>query len=443
MSLPTNSLIGPYRIDRPIGTGGFATVYRANDDRLDTTVAVKVLAENRSLDADARRRFIEEAQALRRVDSPAVVSVFDVGESADGQPFMVLEYADRGDLAARFAGLGRPATFDEIRDVAAFLRQALEALDRRQMVHRDVKPNNMLIRSDGTVPPAPGVLLGPTEHLLLGDLGFVKDLNLASGLTVGGGTWAYQAPEQKHRMGTIDRRADVYSATAVIAWLLTGWKPTEPQSWPDLVDQIPVDGRLLTVLRRGVADDPAERPPNVDAWFAELSGALSPAPSPGLVAGSSAGPSMNGVGGVATPGHAPAQAAQSLRRRSRRPVALLLALVLGLAGFAVGRNTVGGGEAEGTTSAANGVAATEFEVHGRTVAILGPETVEVGRTATFAASLDVDTSGYWVLPDGSVADAERTVDYRADSAGAFDVALLVIVEDHEPLVVVHRASAEG
>ena len=101
-------VFGRYRSVGIVGSGAFATVYRARDDRLDTDVAVKVLAENHSLDPEVRERFITEGQLLRRIDCPEVIAAFDLGETERGQPFLVLEYADRGDLATRVRGCGRP-----------------------------------------------------------------------------------------------------------------------------------------------------------------------------------------------------------------------------------------------------------------------------------------------------------------------------------------------
>lgn len=93
--------IGRYRVDGVVGSGGFATVYRAYDERFDATVAVKVLAENHCLDPDVRERFLKEGRVLRRVGSPHLVTAHDLGENDRGQPYLVLDFADRGTLAER------------------------------------------------------------------------------------------------------------------------------------------------------------------------------------------------------------------------------------------------------------------------------------------------------------------------------------------------------
>ena len=104
----TPQFFGRYEVIEAIGAGGFATVYRANDPNLDTTVAVKVLAENRAFDPEIWRRFRNEAVLLRRVQSegnvPGIVEVFDIDETEDGRPFFVMGYADGGTLADRAGG---------------------------------------------------------------------------------------------------------------------------------------------------------------------------------------------------------------------------------------------------------------------------------------------------------------------------------------------------
>ena len=95
----TPAAIGRLRIERQLGAGGFATVWLARDPDLDSPVAVKILAENFAAHADIRRRFIDEARLLRRVDSDHLVRVYDVGELPDGRPFFVMTYADCGNLA--------------------------------------------------------------------------------------------------------------------------------------------------------------------------------------------------------------------------------------------------------------------------------------------------------------------------------------------------------
>lgn len=139
---------GRYRLEKVIGVGSFATAHRAVDDRLDDVVVVKILAENHSLNPEIRERFIAEGRALRKVDSPHVVTVHDIGEGEQQQPYLVLELADRGTLAERVGDLRRrgwSATAEDVVVVARQLAAAVEAIHHAQLVHRDLSPANVLI----------------------------------------------------------------------------------------------------------------------------------------------------------------------------------------------------------------------------------------------------------------------------------------------------------
>ena len=132
-------------VRRRIGNGAFATVWLAYDEQLDSPVAVKVLADNWTEDDHIRRRFQEEGRYLRKVESPHVVSVYDAGELDDGRPYLVMSYADQGTLADRLEveGLTVAQAMEVVRQVGA----GLQALHDRDIVHRDVKPANVLFRS--------------------------------------------------------------------------------------------------------------------------------------------------------------------------------------------------------------------------------------------------------------------------------------------------------
>lgn len=456
MSAPEGTMFGNYRIARPIGTGGFSTVYLANDDRLDAEVAVKVLAENRSLDVDARRRFIEEAQKLRKVQSNAVVTVYDVGQTSGKQPYMVLEYADRGDLANRQQAIGRPMPSDGCVQVVEFLHQALSALHGVGLVHRDVKPHNILIRTSHGAPRADTSLLAGNERLLLGDLGFVKDLTMASGLTVGGGTWAYQAPEQRQRMGSVDARADIFSASAVIAWLLTGQQPAEGQDWHGLLPQAAIAPAVKEQLAMGMAESPNDRHATIELWRAGLTRALQPptlapqtAPSGGkptavqprtdateVMAGQPVGSNRSIE---ANPTRFPASD-QRRAKRSLWPIVIMAMALLGVGGFVAGW-MLRGDDKPTQVVAEDGTTNTVAEIEGRAITISGPTEVPVGTSATFVATVPTDVTGSWVYPDGSLADIGDGVTFTASSSGVFSVALVVVVPGAEPELIIHEVKA--
>lgn len=201
-----------------------------------------MLADNWAHDDSVRHRFLEEGRFLRRVESEHVVQVHDVGELEDGRPFLVLTYADRGTLADRLKQ--KPLPLAEAVDVVVQVGRGLQALHRRGLLHRDVKPANVLFRStdDG-------------ERAVLSDLGLGKSLDEVSRITMPGGTPSYVAPEQA--LGErLDQRADQYSLGAVAYAALTGRSPHQ------------VDG-LGAASRVKVAPPPSslgfELPEQVDA----------------------------------------------------------------------------------------------------------------------------------------------------------------------------------
>lgn len=207
--------IGRYRLVRRVGSGAFATVWLAHDDELDVPVAVKVLADNWAHRQDIRERFLYEARLLRRIEDERAVRVYDIGELDDGRPYFVMDYADQGSLEDQMRD-GPLEIVPAVRHSAQAAR-ALSALHRYGVIHRDVTPGNLLLRtvSDGSL------------RLVIADLGMAKALAEASGLTQVAGTPAYMAPEQARGDGGFDERADVYALAAVTYTMLTGRPPFE------------------------------------------------------------------------------------------------------------------------------------------------------------------------------------------------------------------------
>ena len=275
--------IGRYRIEAVVGTGTFATVYRAFDERLEDTVAVKVLAENHSLDPEIRMRFLTEGRVLRRITSPDVVRVHDLGETERQQPYLVLEFAWRGTLAQRVRDLratGWQPDAADLRAVAEPLARALDAMHAAGIVHRDVNPANILLTTRGAGPPAPASassVVRSDERLVLADLGLCKDLARNSGYTSGGGTEGFRAPELRGGPAIIDRRADLWSLSAVMAWLATGSPPGDGAATAGLRGTA---RDLGCVLDRGLSDDPATRQPDALTWLAEVEAGLGQPVSP-------------------------------------------------------------------------------------------------------------------------------------------------------------------
>jgi len=271
--------IGRYRLGRVLGRGGFAVVIKAWDEGLDSAVAIKILERRFSDDPDVRRRFVNEARVLRRVDASNVVSVHDVGELDDSRPFFVMQFADGGVLDDRIPT--EPGIVDEpsIRAIVASLHLGLAALHAVDVIHRDVKPGNLLITG-----AAPGVgetttsrrhgLLAPGERILVGDLGLAKVNDEAStGPTILGGSLHFRAPEQARLGAEVTPATDVFAATAVLWNLLTG----EPPPPPDEVDRAlgGVHRAWREFFVTGLASDARSRFRTMDAWAASASASIS------------------------------------------------------------------------------------------------------------------------------------------------------------------------
>jgi eukaryotic-like serine/threonine-protein kinase len=268
--------IGRYAVLRKLGSGGFATVWLARDETLDADVAIKVLAEHWIDDEDVRGRFLGEGRFLRRVDSPYVVGVHDIGETDEGRPFLVLTYADRGTLEQRLED--GPMDVGEAVSVIQQVAAGLRALHNRDLLHRDVKPANVLFRGtpDG-------------ERAMLGDLGLGKSLDAVSRLTLPGGTPAYVAPEQV-RGDQLDPRADQYALAAVAYSMLSGRSPHGAKTLGAVlaIEDPPAPLRTLraevpavveAAVQKGLALDREERWPDITA-FADALTAAEPAEIP-------------------------------------------------------------------------------------------------------------------------------------------------------------------
>jgi eukaryotic-like serine/threonine-protein kinase len=210
---------GRYELVRPLGHGAMATVDLAQDLELDRPVALKRLAENLARDEDLRRRFVREARLAARLAHPNVVRVFDVGED-DGRPFIAMEYVDGETLAELVARRG-PLPAAEAATLGVQVCAALAAAHAAGLVHRDVKPQNLLLSSDGV--------------LKLGDFGIAVG-HEGTRLTLEGtvlGTAGYLAPEQA-RGEQVTAAADIYAVGAVLYELLTGEPPRSASTLADL-----------------------------------------------------------------------------------------------------------------------------------------------------------------------------------------------------------------
>src|SRR5690349_12027079 len=178
---PQTVLNGRYRLDKQIGEGGFARVYLATDLQLGRQVAVKVLSSNMAENEEFLGRFKQEARSIAGFEHPNILSVYDYGEF-EGSPYLVMPYIDGGTLHDRLKR--GPVSIEEAGKMIEQMAAALDYAHERNTVHRDVKPQNMLMRSDG--------------RLMLTDFGIAKLLTdeNSNSQTRSMGTVSYMAPEQ-------------------------------------------------------------------------------------------------------------------------------------------------------------------------------------------------------------------------------------------------------
>ena len=286
---------GRYRLVELLGQGGMATIYRARDAQLDRDVAVKLLRPEFGRDPDFLGRFRDEARAAASLNHPNIVAVFDFGEEAS-EPYIVMELIDGQDLASILRENG-PLPPRQSARVCAEVAKALHAAHVRGIVHRDVKPSNILIGRDGRVKVA--------------DFGIARALN-ESQLTLPGmtmGSVHYFSPEQA-RGESATQASDIYALGIVLYEALTGQRPfsgdgaaavalarltTTPPRPSALRAGVPAE--LDAIVQRAMALDPAARFASSASMASALEGWLSdPAtPAAGAVAGAAAGAALAGA----------------------------------------------------------------------------------------------------------------------------------------------------
>jgi tRNA A-37 threonylcarbamoyl transferase component Bud32 len=265
-------LSGRYKLEAKLGSGGMSTVYLARDTTLDRQVAVKVMHREMSEQADQLERFRQEARAVAKLSHPNVVAVIDAGEDG-GHPYIVFEYVEGETLKQRINRVGA-LDAQEALAYAIEIARGLTVAHARHMVHRDIKPQNVLIDSEG--------------RAKLTDFGISRQLE-QDGMTATGrvlGTTDYVAPEQA--MGhPVDQRSDIYSLGVVLYEMLTGQVPFSADSQvgvamkhvneelPDVQQRRPdLSAAAAMTVERATAKDPDDRYQSAGELIDDLATAL-------------------------------------------------------------------------------------------------------------------------------------------------------------------------
>jgi DNA-binding beta-propeller fold protein YncE len=376
-----------HRILGIAGRGGMGVVYRATQLDLDRPVALKLIAPQLAEDPDFRERFMRESRAAASIDHPNVIPIYYTGEH-EGALYIAMRYVEGSDLRTLVRAAGRLEP-ERAAHIVSQVGSALDAAHARGIVHRDVKPAN--------------VLLGPGDHAYLTDFGLTKRLTSHTASTREGGwvgTLGYVAPEQI-RGERADARIDVYALGCVLFHSLTGMPPYHRESdegtlWAHLHEDPPSVGdaasaRFDPVVARALAKDPDERYPSAgDLGRAALAAAgrpVAPGPERRVAVGAAAPGEQDTVG---SPDQALTAIAAAPARR-RRPWAWALAAVpaavlAAVAVLVLGAGGSGGGARPGSTRPG-------------TTPAPEPRTARVGRTVALGGrpnSVTVADGSVWV-----------------------------------------------
>ncbi|TML15963.1 MAG: serine/threonine protein kinase [Actinobacteria bacterium] len=335
-----------YELEELVGHGGMSSVYRAHDSLLERYVALKVLHEQYNEDDDFVERFKREARLVAQLQHPNIVTVIDRGEQA-GRQYIVFEYIEGENLKELVVRRGRLEVREAL-EIAIEVARALGFAHEHGLVHRDVKPQNVLLNGDG--------------RAKVTDFGIARSLDVEQGVTQTGtvlGTSNYIAPEQasgKH----VDQHSDVYSLGVVLYEMLTGQLPFPGESFvavalkhvneppPSVLDvrgDIPI--RVAEAVDRALEKEPERRFPTMDAFAAELDACLGEL-------------DRGGDGAVTMVVPAKQRLARPPARRSvpRLPLGIGMIALVAIAGIVVGLLTLGGTKGQNKSSAGSPVSLT-------------------------------------------------------------------------------------
>jgi serine/threonine protein kinase/CheY-like chemotaxis protein len=278
MTLDAGSLLGPYRILGLLGAGGMGEVYRARDARLARDIAIKVLSEAMASNPLGLQRFIREARAVAALNHPHIVTIFST-EEASGLRFMTMELIDGKTLDRLIPPHGMPLA--KIFDIAIPLVDALDAAHRKNILHRDLKPGNVMVTEEGRVKVLDfGLALNTGDAGAINQSGESRPLHTQAGLILG--TAPYMSPEQIEAR-PLDHRTDIFSLGVMLYEMVVGVRPFRGDTWPGTMASILKDeARPLDAIRPGLpveltrliakclSKNPGERPASSTAVLRDL-----------------------------------------------------------------------------------------------------------------------------------------------------------------------------
>jgi eukaryotic-like serine/threonine-protein kinase len=399
-----------YELEELVGHGGMSSVYKAHDTLLERNVALKVLHEQYNEDEEFVERFKREARSVAQLQHPNIVTVIDRGEE-DGRQYIVFEYIDGENLKELVVRKGR-LDVGEALEIAVEIARGLAFAHENGLVHRDVKPQNVLLNGDG--------------RAKVTDFGIARSVDVEHSVTQTGtvlGTSTYIAPEQASGQ-PVDAQTDVYALGVVLYEMLTGELPFPGENFvavamkhvheppPNSLDKrrdLPL--RVAAAIDRALEKDPSHRFPTMDAFAAELEACLAELD--------------RGEDGSATTVIPAAQRLKTPRRRkSVSPVPILIGLAgaLAIAAIVVGLLTLGGKHKEVPVGAQVSISAlTSYDPFG--------DQTEHDRQVPLAT--DGDRGTYWTTEDyRSGLDAvKQGVGLVLDAHGAVQLSRITIVTD--------------
>jgi eukaryotic-like serine/threonine-protein kinase len=413
-------IAGRYELEELVGTGGMSSVFRAYDRQLERRVAIKILHEHYAADPEYLERFRREARAVARLSHPNIVTVIDRGDD-DGRQFIVFEHVEGENLKELVLRTGRLPVRRAL-ELALGVADGLAFAHDHGLVHRDVKPQNVLLSQEGEVKVT--------------DFGIARSLHVEHGVTQTGtvlGTGEYLAPEQASG-NQVSPATDVYSLGVVLWELLAGEVPFVGENFvavalrhvnetpPSLRERRPdVSPRLDAAVDRALAKDPARRFASMTAFAEELRACLAEPEGVGVPP-----PFEDDAGATLITRPAPRPAPVRRGRARRRPLAwVLLALVIAGAAFAAVFLLGGAGHHHSGPGGGGGGSGANVPLQG-----VGDAYSNLGHPDSHADTASSAT-------DGSTATSWMTQTYGSQAFGGYLTGLGLVLDAGSSVTLSH------